>query len=392
MSATMSRAAVVHEFNAPIVVEDIPVPETIEPGALLVEIEVASMCGSDVHLWEGMLGNTLNPKLPCIPGHEMVGRILEFGDGPRRDSMDQELKEGDRVVFTHASCGRCYQCLAARKPSLCPNRKFYMAVGCDDYPFVTGGFSEYCYVFPNSGRIRVPDGVKSTWASAASCAMRTVMQGLRRADRLEMTDSVAIQGSGPLGLFATAIARVQDPGRLIVLGAPDNRLEVAKAFGADEIISVEEYSTPDSRVERVKELTGGRGADVLMEVSGAAGAFAEGVRAAARGARYVVIGQVGGPLTEVPAYEITFKQLDIRGVWSAEADAYYLCMCFLDRYKDRFDWDLIVSNHYALDQINEAISSMQALKEIKPMIYPRGLGNDHSREAGVAEAVGAKGA
>lgn len=371
-STTMSKAAVIREFGEPIGVEDVPVPDRIEPGALLVEIEVASMCGSDVHLWEGLLGNTLNPKLPCIGGHEMVGKIVGFGDGPRRDSMDQELKEGDRVVFTHASCGRCYQCLAARKPSLCPYRQFYMAVGCTDYPYVTGGFSQYCYVFPNSGRIRVPDGVKSTWASAASCAMRTVMQGLRRAGKLEMTESIAIQGSGPLGLFATAIARVQDPGKLIVLGAPDDRLDVARAFGADEIVSVEEFSTPESRVDRVKELTGGLGADVLMEVSGAQGAFNEGIRAANRGARYVVIGQVGGDPTPVPAYEVTYKQLDIRGVWSAEADAYYLCMLFLDKYQDRFDWDLLISNHYSLEQMDEAISSMKAHAEIKPMIFPNG--------------------
>jgi threonine dehydrogenase-like Zn-dependent dehydrogenase len=286
--------------------------------------------------------------------------------------MDQELKEGDRVVFTHASCGRCYQCLAARKPSLCPYRKFYMAVGCTNYPYVTGGFSQYCYVFPNSGRIRVPDGVKSTWASAASCAMRTVMQGLRRAGKLELTETIAIQGSGPLGLFATAIARVQDPGQLIVLGAPDDRLDVAREFGADEIVSIEEFSTPEARVDRVKELTGGRGADVLMEVSGAQGAFNEGIRAANRGARYVVIGQVGGEPTPVPAYEVTHKQLDIRGVWSAEADSYYLCMLFLDKYQDRFDWDRLISNHYSLEQMNEAIASMKRHAEIKPMIYPNG--------------------
>jgi L-iditol 2-dehydrogenase len=372
MTATMSKAAVVREFGVPIEVEEVPVPEQIEPGALLVEIEVASMCGSDVHLWDGALGNTLNPKLPCILGHEMVGKILEFGDGPKRDSMDQELKEGDRVVFTHASCGRCYQCLGARKPSLCPYRKFYQAVGCTDYPYVTGGFSQYCYVFPNSGRIRVPDGVKSTWATAASCAMRTSMQGLRRAGKLEATETIAIQGSGPLGLFATAIARMQDPAKLIVIGAPDERLDVAREFGADEIISIEEFTTPESRVDRVKEVTRGLGADVLMEVSGAAGAFYEGIRAANRGARYIVIGQVGGDLTPVPAYEVTHKQLDIRGVWSAEADSYYLCMLFLDKYKDRFDWDKLTSNHYSLEQMNDAIASMKVHAEIKPMIFPNG--------------------
>jgi threonine dehydrogenase-like Zn-dependent dehydrogenase len=248
-----------------------------------------------------------------------------------------------------------------------------MAVGCDTYPYVTGGFSQYCYVFPNSGRIRVPDGVKSTWASAASCAMRTVMQGIGRAGPLGITESIAIQGSGPLGLFATAIARVQDPGQLIVIGAPADRLEVAKAFGADEIVSIDDYPTPDSRVERIKELTGGRGADVLMEVSGGNGAFGEGVRAAARGAREVVIGQVGGPLTEVPAYEITHKQLDIRGVWSAEADAYYKSMLFLDKYQDRFDWEMLISNSYALEDVTEAIASMKAHKEIKPMIFPNGV-------------------
>lgn len=370
-----SLAAVVREFGKPIDVSEVEAPAELEPGSLLVQIEAASMCGSDVHLWEGAMGKTFNPKLPCILGHEMVGRIVGFGDGARRDSMDQDLVPGDRVVFTHAPCRRCAQCVGNRNPLLCTNKQFYQAVGCEDYPYLTGGFSQYCYVFPNSGRVRVPDAVKSTWASASSCAMRTVTQGIRRGGGVGMGDTVVIQGSGPLGLFATAIASVEKPRRLIFIGAPRNRLDVALEFGADEVISIEDFDTPEARLDQVLALTDGHGADLVLEVSGAAGAFREGIALSATGGRYVVIGQVGGDLTPVPAYELVVKQLNVSGVWSAEIDAYHLALLFLERHADRFDWDRVISNHYPLERINDAIASMRAHQEIKPMILPNGTLN-----------------
>lgn len=253
-----SRAAVLTEFNAPLTVQDVPVPETIEPGALLVKIEAASLCGSDVHLRDGSLGATMGGALPIIPGHEMVGQIVRMGDDAEVDSVGQALGPGDRIVFTHAACGRCHYCVAVNQPGLCKQRKYYMFSGCANYPFLTGGLSEYCYVFPTSGRIRVPDDVKDEWASAASCALRTVVHAFQRLGQIEPWQTVVVQGSGPLGLFATAIADHVGAGRLIVVGGPANRLKLAEQWGATDTVSVEEFGDEAVRVDRVRELTGAR--------------------------------------------------------------------------------------------------------------------------------------
>src|SRR3954470_23390193 len=98
-----SRAAVVRQFRTPLCIEEVPIPKEIEPGAILTRIEMCSICGTDVHLWQGSLA--LKVELPVIIGHEMVGRILALGGGQQRDSVGQSLKIGDRITWAHTSCG-----------------------------------------------------------------------------------------------------------------------------------------------------------------------------------------------------------------------------------------------------------------------------------------------
>src|SRR3954451_22643957 len=98
-----SKAAVVRQFRTPLCIEEVPVPKEIEPGAILTRVETCSICGTDVHLWQGSLA--LKVELPVIIGHEMVGRIVALGSGADRDSIGQPLRTGDRITWTHTSCG-----------------------------------------------------------------------------------------------------------------------------------------------------------------------------------------------------------------------------------------------------------------------------------------------
>ena len=170
---TSSRAAVLRRFGDPLRLEDVPVPQTIEPGAILVRTEACSICGTDVHLWQGSLA--LRVDLPVILGHEMVGRIAAMGPGAERDSVGQPLRVGDRICWTHTACGSCFYCTVARQPTLCDNRRAYMYENMERPPYLLGGFTEYGYVLPESGRIRVPDNVPNALASLSSCAFRSVM-------------------------------------------------------------------------------------------------------------------------------------------------------------------------------------------------------------------------
>jgi D-arabinose 1-dehydrogenase-like Zn-dependent alcohol dehydrogenase len=362
-----SKSAVVREFGAPIGIEEVPVPREIEPGAILTRIEMCSICGTDVHLWQGSLATKI--ALPVILGHEMAGRIVALGTGPHRDSVGQPLRIGDRITWAHTSCGSCFFCTVAQEPTLCQNTRRYMYETIDRFPYLLGGFSEYGYVMPEAGRIRVPDEVPNELASLSSCALRSVMNAVDVLDGIGATEVVAVQGSGPLGLLATAVAKVSGARRVITIGAPDARLEIASAFGADETLSIERTS-PEERTERVRSLTGGRGADIVMEFTGHPRAFNEGLELIRRGGRYVVVGQLGSGTTTIQPSLIVSKQLRILGSLSGRAKAYWKALDFIAVHRSDIPFERMISNHYPLDEVNTAMERMKSYEEIKPVIQP----------------------
>lgn len=360
-----SKCAVVRRFGAPIGIEEVPIPREIEPGAILTRIEMCSICGTDVHLWQGSLATKIT--LPVILGHEMVGRIIALGDGQHRDSVGQPLRIGDRVTWAHTSCGSCFFCTVAQEPTLCQNTRRYMYETMDRFPYLLGGFCEYGYVMPDSGRVRVPDDVPNELASLSSCALRSVMNAVDVLDGIGTTDVIVVQGSGPLGLLATAVAKISGARRVITIGAPDARLEIAVAFGADETLSIERTS-PEERSERVKSLTDGRGADIVMEFTGHPQAFNEGLDLIRRGGRYVVVGQLGTGTTTIKPSLIVSKQLRILGSLSGRAKAYWKALDFIAGHRADIPFERMISNHYTLDAVNAAMDRMKAFEEIKPVI------------------------
>ncbi len=184
-----------------------------------------------LHLWQGSLA--LKVDLPVILGHEMVGRIVATGSGTDRDSVGQPLRVGDRITGPTPPAGRCYFCTVAREPTQCQYSRKYMYERMDVAPYLLGGFSEYGYVLPDSGRVKVPDRVPNELASMASCAFRSVMNAFDVLGRVDPADTVVVQGAGPLGLLATAVAKVsgRTPGRHARCAAA--ALALAREFGAD---------------------------------------------------------------------------------------------------------------------------------------------------------------
>jgi threonine dehydrogenase-like Zn-dependent dehydrogenase len=255
-------------------------------------------------------------------------------------------------------------------PTMCRRKKQYMRTNCERFPWLVGGFAQYCYVFPPSGRVRIPEGVPDGVASAASCALRTVIHAFDRLGRIEPHERVVVQGAGPLGLFAVAMAAAAGVSDVVVVGGPAARLALARRWGARDVVSVEELPTAEARLARVRELTRGTGADVVLELSGAPYAFAEGLDFLRPGGRYAVVGQLGGPLTPVQAALIVRKQATILGVQSADIGQFWKALEFVRRTADRFDYEAMLTTRYPLPRINEAIQSMRAYREIKPLVLP----------------------
>lgn len=362
-------AAVLAEYNEPLTVQELPIPEP-EPGALVVRVAAATVCGSDVHIWEGKLEGVLPIERPLVLGHEIVGEVYSIGAGAELDSLGRRLKIGDRVVWAHEPCLHCHVCTVLHEPMLCPNRRVGQLEACMRPPHFTGGFAEYSYVWPKSGRVVVPDEVETEWASAASCALRTVVNAFERAGRIDYMTSVIIQGAGPLGLFATTLAKAHSPRQIIVIGAPADRLDIARAWGADVTIDIQEHRDPGERLAIIHELCGD-GAEVVFELSGGPTAFAEGLDMVARAGRLVVVGTVGGSPQPVAAHKITIRGLSIVGSNGGDIDSYYKALEFMREMRHEHDWNLMLGERYGLAQVTTALERQRSLAEIKPIIDPR---------------------
>ncbi|MER6267751.1 alcohol dehydrogenase catalytic domain-containing protein [Streptomyces sp900105755] len=122
----ISRAAALTAPGRPLELLDVEIPTVIERDALLVRMTSATLCGTDVHVADGAAGD-IRDALPLILGHEMVGRIVAFGDGAAHRLARPASHRGDRIVWTHGMCGRCRACVIDREPSLCDNRRRYMS-------------------------------------------------------------------------------------------------------------------------------------------------------------------------------------------------------------------------------------------------------------------------
>lgn len=360
-----SRAAVLRKFKEPLQIEDVPVPRNVEAGAALVKIEACSICGTDVHLWQGSL--SLKVDLPVIIGHEMVGRIVKLGHMANHDSVGNPLRVGDRILYTHTACNSCYFCTTARTPTLCMNRRAYMYETMEKDPFLLGGFSEYGYVLPQSGRLKVPDNVPDDLASLSSCALRSVMNAMSQLGRIEPSETVVIQGAGPLGLLAAANAKVRGARKVIVVGAPAARLDLAREFGADVCIPVQD-TTPEERLALVHQHTSGLGADIVMEFAGVPSAFVEGLHMARKGGRYLIVGQLGEGKTEFSPSLIVKKNITVIGSFSGDARSYSLALDFISTHLNDFPFQKMITGRYKLSEVNVAMERMKSMQEIKPVI------------------------
>jgi len=362
------KAALLVEYGKPLEIRELPIPD-VEPGAILVKVEMTGICGTDIHQWHGTLGT--KAPLPNIPGHETIGRIAKLGEGRTHDVAGEALNVGDRIMWAHVECGECFWCKIARQPTCCANRILYAIHCCDEYPYLWGGYAQYEYIVPRTDVVKVPEMLSNEEVVGIACAFRTVIGAFERMGGIGIQDSVVIQGAGAVGLYSLVMALEGGAGKTIVVGAREQKLALAKKWGADHIIDIHDMTDPSQRREEILKLTDGRGADVVVEASGTPEAFTEGLEMVRRGGRYLVIGQSAGDKTVVMAPAlIMMKHLEIIGSISATIPHFYKGIQFTMKHRDKYSFADIVSNKYSLEQANEALASVEARKEIKAAIVP----------------------
>ncbi len=347
----------VHEYDLP----------ELPPGAVLLKVRRANVCGSDLHIWHFLSVAMRDVAM----GHEFVAEIAELGPGVTTDSAGQELTVGDRVapVYYHT----CLECPACGRGdfSMCHNSGRNMGLPPTTPPHFNGGFATHYYVSPGQFFYKVPDGVGDAAAAGANCGLAQMIFSIDRL-RVGRGQNVVIQGAGGLGLYASAVAAAAGA-RVIVVEGVGHRIDLARQFGAHDIVDLSEFRTPEQRAARILELTGGIGADAVIEVTGIPSAFNEAVEYARIGGSVASIGNLNvGEDFRIPFTPaiVTRKQLTIVGI--LRYDPWYLkeALRFLEEYGDVYPFDELSDRVFSMDEIQEALELSEARVVSRAAIIP----------------------
>jgi threonine dehydrogenase-like Zn-dependent dehydrogenase len=319
------------------------------------------VCGSDLHAWRGeydVSGGEPQPFSRSL-GHEMMGTVERLGEGVERDSTGRPLAVGDRIVYRYfMPCGRCRACMQGRTPR-CPEGLRYRYPP-ERYPHFNAAYGQYYYLHAGHTVYQLPDDVPDALAAPANCALSQVIYCLEQAEA-GMDDHLVIQGAGGLGIYAVAVARERGVRQVIVIDGIDERLELARAFGADEMIHLNEFPTPDDRVRRVRELTDGWGADVVLEVVGHPRVLPEGIAMLGQGGRYVEVGNINqGLKQEIDPAVLVHGGKTILGVMWYKPECLLKAIHLLHHARDRYPFDKIISHRYPLTDISTAFAEQDA--------------------------------
>ncbi|GAA1726769.1 alcohol dehydrogenase catalytic domain-containing protein [Isoptericola hypogeus] len=262
----------------------VPLP-TLLPGEVLVETELATICGSDLHT----IGGDRPTPLPTVLGHEAIGHIVGIG-GQAATSDGGTLSIGDRITWTiGTSCGTCRRCRRGI-PQKCLTVRKYGHEAMDDHWKLNGGFGSHVHLVAGTGLVRLPRDLPAPVATPANCATATVTCAARRVE-LTAADSVVVIGCGMLGLTAVAYARELGVESVIACDVDPTRRDLARQFGATAALP------PEQLADAATEL----GADVIFEVSGNSRAVQSAFEIVDMGGRIALVGSVS------PAPEVSFE-------------------------------------------------------------------------------------
>jgi threonine dehydrogenase-like Zn-dependent dehydrogenase len=345
-------------------IREFPKP-TLETGAALLHTLYSEVCGTDVHLHHGRL----DVPFPIIPGHVSVGLVAE-SRGKLTDVNGGVIRDGDVVTFldVHETCNHCYHCLVARQPNRCPSRKVY-GITYSANEGLLGGWSEMIWMKPGVKLIPIPKGLSPETFIGGGCGLVTALHAVDMAE-IRLGESVAVLGVGPVGQSCVAFASLSGAGELIAIGAPQDRVDYAGRMGATAGMSLDVPA--DERLSRIRQLTGGRGVDVVIEASGAPDAITQGLDMVRDGGRMIVCGHYtdNGAVEIHPHFQINRKHVTIKGCWGSRYEHFHRAVELATRFGDRKPWREMVSGTYTLDRAAEALSAIENRTALKAIIAP----------------------
>jgi S-(hydroxymethyl)glutathione dehydrogenase/alcohol dehydrogenase len=351
------KAAIHYEFHKPLVMEEV---ELDPPGDndVLIRIAATGICHSDVHCMHGEHGDH---PLPGIGGHEVCGYIEETGKNVTY------VKPGDKVIATiiPAGCGHCYYC-SIGAPGQCEVNRIALVIPgrytnkagqrITQFQGHVAGFAEYTVV-PEVNVVKVPQDFPVDLAALLSCAVVSGFGAILYRARVQPNRSVAVIGTGGVGLNAIQGAKFVGAYPIIAIDVLDSKLEMAKLFGATHTVNAKKVK---DTIEEVKSLTYGRGADYVIQAVAGIELLRQGFLMSAEAGTTVVIGHGTAEYLDAFAPREFCRGRIMTGSAIGAIRSRFDIPRIIELYHaGRLKLDELVSGHFRFDQINEAIQSME---------------------------------
>ena len=351
----MVKAAVLYNFLEPLKVESLKLRDP-NPDEVVVKMGASGVCHSDLSVQQMKL--PFPP--PVVLGHEGAGTVEEVGKDVKH------LKPGDHVVLSWVeNCGRCHHCIAghahlcdAMMQSMMSGGENIFANGDTQISRMAGvaSFSERTVVRGNAA-IKIADDVPFDRACLVGCGVMTGVGAAVNTAKVQPGDTVAVFGCGGVGLNAIQGAVLCGASRIIGVDLSPAKLELAKTFGATDVVNGKDGNAPD----QIRELTGGLGVDYAFEVIGIPSVITEAFMSLKRGGKVIVVGVTPmGAMVEIPGQMISLEEKSIIGSLYGSANMKRDMPRLVELYKGKkIKLDELVSKRIKLDQVNDAFADME---------------------------------
>jgi len=307
----MKSRAMVLEAPRKMSLRTFEIPD-IGPEDALLKVKMVGVCGSDPGIYQGKKSRQPRPY-PIIMGHEMVGEIAEIGAQAARN---HRVQKGDRVIVEYAfPCGHCRDCLEGNY-TRCESALCYGSmISCRETPYLWGAYSEYMYIAPNAVVHKISRTLPDEAAVLVSAVLGNAIRWLRIKGNVSIGDTVVIQGPGQQGLAGVIVARESGASNIIVTGMSrdEHRMALAREFGATYCCDIEK----EDAVKVVSDITDGKMADVVLEVTGNPASLSKSVDLVGGGGRIIMPGLYGLD-KEIPIAmdRVIYKEASLLGVFS----------------------------------------------------------------------------
>jgi threonine 3-dehydrogenase len=348
MPKTM-QAVMKPEAKPGIEIRDVSVPQ-VGPTDVLVKVKVASICGTDLHIynWDRWAQGRIHP--PLIPGHEFCGEVVAYGNEVT------SVKEGDFVsAEMHVACGKCLQCRTG-EAHIC---QFVKIIGVD----ADGAFAEYVRI-PESNIWKLDPAIPQEYASILDPlgnAVHTVLAGEIAAK------TVAITGCGPIGLFSIAVARAVGASTVFAIEVNQHRRKVAQQMKADFVLD----PSKDDVNKIIMEQTGGMGVDVVLEMAGHPTAIRTAFDIVRRGGRISLLGLTSKPIALNFSEDIIFKGLTIQGINGRRMYQTWYQMTALLK-SGKLDLHPVITDRMSMSDFSKGMERLTSGEASKILLYPNG--------------------